>query len=568
MPITHSFVSAIADDGAASFVQPSNWNAAHTLPTHNETSSKQGGTTSEYYHLTAAQYAAVVAGGFTDSITLGGTTNETSFIKLTHLAGANVDTFQLIEYVSGYSTYPNNVTIQMSETGVNRDRLKLKATDDMSGFMLSLRTSAEGASRPYVSFSHPSASTDCPVMCFNMWAGQTNPCIQFADSNYVSPPMAAPPYSQVVSGAKGSRTYYFKTTYVTATGETTPCALVGPISMNANKLLRIVFPPAPDSRITDAKVYIHTSSGTLYWQDTVAISAYATTTWTETTGVLNTSGATPPTTNGTGGVQFTMSSVYHGIGFYMKGVGSQAYDYIKVANSSDYNVFRVSNSDRVYVRAEDFNVQRLSTGTNLMHVSSADAAVYIDGSLQVTNHMALTVAGENTMEATQGSISMTAQTSISMTAETNIVLTAAGPTNTITLSAAASANAITVGEEYIEFYRAMSASFTRISGSSLSFGGNNTFSIVLEANPLQYFQVIRSTFPIIYVHGDSLYVGIRTNAPTCELDIAADRIRIRNSRTPASAAATGNQGDICWDSSYVYLCTATNTWKRVPIATW
>lgn len=40
------------------------------------------------------------------------------------------------------------------------------------------------------------------------------------------------------------------------------------------------------------------------------------------------------------------------------------------------------------------------------------------------------------------------------------------------------------------------------------------------------------------------------------------------SKTPASAAATGTTGDICWDSSYIYICTATDTWKRVEIATW
>jgi hypothetical protein len=38
--------------------------------------------------------------------------------------------------------------------------------------------------------------------------------------------------------------------------------------------------------------------------------------------------------------------------------------------------------------------------------------------------------------------------------------------------------------------------------------------------------------------------------------------------TPASAAASGTAGDIAWDSSFIYVCTATNTWKRVAIATW
>lgn len=38
--------------------------------------------------------------------------------------------------------------------------------------------------------------------------------------------------------------------------------------------------------------------------------------------------------------------------------------------------------------------------------------------------------------------------------------------------------------------------------------------------------------------------------------------------TPASAAASGVAGTVVWDASFVYVCTATNTWKRVAIATW
>ena len=37
---------------------------------------------------------------------------------------------------------------------------------------------------------------------------------------------------------------------------------------------------------------------------------------------------------------------------------------------------------------------------------------------------------------------------------------------------------------------------------------------------------------------------------------------------PASATSTGVAGTIAYDSSYVYICTATNTWKRVAISSW
>jgi len=32
-----------------------------------------------------------------------------------------------------------------------------------------------------------------------------------------------------------------------------------------------------------------------------------------------------------------------------------------------------------------------------------------------------------------------------------------------------------------------------------------------------------------------------------------------------TAVSTGTVGQICWDSDYIYVCTATNTWKRVAL---
>ena len=38
--------------------------------------------------------------------------------------------------------------------------------------------------------------------------------------------------------------------------------------------------------------------------------------------------------------------------------------------------------------------------------------------------------------------------------------------------------------------------------------------------------------------------------------------------TPSSATAAGTAGEVAWDANYIYICTATNTWKRVAISTW
>jgi fibronectin-binding autotransporter adhesin len=49
--------------------------------------------------------------------------------------------------------------------------------------------------------------------------------------------------------------------------------------------------------------------------------------------------------------------------------------------------------------------------------------------------------------------------------------------------------------------------------------------------------------------------------------LAGNSLNIAQS-TPASASATGITGTIAIDANYIYVCTATDTWKRVAIATW
>jgi hypothetical protein len=53
----------------------------------------------------------------------------------------------------------------------------------------------------------------------------------------------------------------------------------------------------------------------------------------------------------------------------------------------------------------------------------------------------------------------------------------------------------------------------------------------------------------------------------------AGRVKINGNleiktKTPATAGADGVVGEIAWDADYIYICTATNTWKRSAITGW
>lgn len=76
------------------------------------------------------------------------------------------------------------------------------------------------------------------------------------------------------------------------------------------------------------------------------------------------------------------------------------------------------------------------------------------------------------------------------------------------------------------------------------------------------------TSPKVAVDPSTGFVGIGTDSPGATLDVNGEKMRLRSAKTPSSASDTGNQGDICLDANYVYVCVAANTWKRAALASW
>lgn len=64
---------------------------------------------------------------------------------------------------------------------------------------------------------------------------------------------------------------------------------------------------------------------------------------------------------------------------------------------------------------------------------------------------------------------------------------------------------------------------------------------------------------------DSLLLGVDANG---DVTIPAGNLIVTTPETPASATATGTVGTIAWDTGFIYVCTATDTWVRAAIATW
>jgi hypothetical protein len=101
-------------------------------------------------------------------------------------------------------------------------------------------------------------------------------------------------------------------------------------------------------------------------------------------------------------------------------------------------------------------------------------------------------------------------------------------------------------------------------GSYLAFGTNNSDD-GLEPNGREVAR---------FDQGGNFLVGMLESNSSEGVELNRDgsarftgRINL-GQNTPSSASDTGAAGDIAWDSDYMYLCVATNTWKRINLHNW
>lgn len=142
-------------------------------------------------------------------------------------------------------------------------------------------------------------------------------------------------------------------------------------------------------------------------------------------------------------------------------------------------------------------------------------------------------------------------------------------------------------EVYYNGFKLLSGQdYTADNGSSFSLSSPAVSGDIVEWIGIRYPQyhisisgagqnrVLTSDGSTNYIIGSSglIFVnnllGIGTSSPTASLDINSNLFRLRSNKTPASSTASGNIGDICWDSSYIYVCVGNNSWKRSSLSSW
>jgi hypothetical protein len=95
------------------------------------------------------------------------------------------------------------------------------------------------------------------------------------------------------------------------------------------------------------------------------------------------------------------------------------------------------------------------------------------------------------------------------------------------------------------------------------FGDNATGVVLKDAAGLRRILYNDGVIRITNASGDNLLVISATGG------ITGPSINISDLNTaPSSATATGTLGEIRYTSDHIYVCVATNTWKRSAITTW
>jgi len=118
---------------------------------------------------------------------------------------------------------------------------------------------------------------------------------------------------------------------------------------------------------------------------------------------------------------------------------------------------------------------------------------------------------------------------------------------------------------------------SRVSGSGSIASASHAFAHGIGLWAKGVYQAVFGKYNVVdaanlFVIGNGTSATARSNALSVDalgnLVVGGTTLRISSTKTPASATDTGSAGMLAWDANYIYVCTATDTWKRMAITTW
>jgi hypothetical protein len=115
-------------------------------------------------------------------------------------------------------------------------------------------------------------------------------------------------------------------------------------------------------------------------------------------------------------------------------------------------------------------------------------------------------------------------------------------------------------------YIDMGINGNNFSSSSWTVSGKNDGYVYINSGNLTLGTDTPNTTVKVHV-GGTLAGNVVATFSNSNVTIGGNLI-VSNTYVPTANNSVGSKGQISYDSSYVYICIATNTWKRANISTW
>ena len=103
-------------------------------------------------------------------------------------------------------------------------------------------------------------------------------------------------------------------------------------------------------------------------------------------------------------------------------------------------------------------------------------------------------------------------------------------------------------------------------GGAQTLTSKSLTSPTITGTPVLPASVTANSFTVTFPGASTTIVG-RSTADTLSNKTLTSP-KLTSGLAPATSTSTGTVGQIEWDANYIYICTATNTWKRAALGSW
>ena len=208
-----------------------------------------------------------------------------------------------------------------------------------------------------------------------------------------------------------------------------------------------------------------------------------------------------------------------------------------------------------------------------LEVDNTEGYVRVVGGLNLTD--ALTFENDIEILSSEAAVDWFDVSDFSLATSTSIYL----ESNLITLDRYDSGNGNLVATSWDASFNSVTANGVTLTGDQDLSGYLLNTTDTLTGDLTVTGNVIANQN--IYTNGNLLQISAGGNGATViqindsqgkftlngEVEVESLSVSSLNT-APASATATGTLGEIRYTADYIYVCTATNTWKRTSLSTW